>query len=498
MNDETGPEDDIAVPEPWIPPDEYRYGPIPGVPDDVMACIPDKGMIHEYVWWATQCTYACPVYHVGAILPVLTWQLASRGWSLGKRGKQIAIQSFLIGESSSGKSTCLRMAKQFHEDLLSVTSHPYWDRPPLPADTDARTRQIQEENAAKANPWILAAGTAPGLLEQLFDRFNTHTNTTPAILYNEEVAHLLERRKDHAISSVLLELFDALPKVERHLSRYREMAKKGQQPPSIVRAPAVSGLFAGTPISLKDKLDASSFEGGLVSRSLWISGQPDLNRWFLIDHERKAAREFVLARWIDYGHHHLGLEVGANVSRIIEVPIPVKRLCAELLFPSFAQSMRDSDSRLGAVRGRALEHAELVAGVFAWSKGETAVSEADMRAAAHLLRWSIRSVERIARKSILGTGWDQIETVLGVIRSAGEAGIRKAELYSEVKLPKKELDQALDTLLDRTVIIEAKRPHDGPGRPAKVYKLFTSRRSGGEKVIDFAKALKEKRENEVE
>jgi hypothetical protein len=494
MNDETGPKDELAVPEPWIPPAEYQYGPIPGVPSDIAACMPDRGMVHEYVWWATQCTYASPIYHIGAILPVLTWQLASRGWSFGERGKQIALQSFLIGESSSGKSTCLRMAKQFHEDLLSVTSHPYWDRPPLPPDTDARTRQIQEENAERTNPWILAAGTAPGLLEQLFDRFNPHTNTTPAILYNEEVAHLLERKKDYAISSVLLELFDALPKVERHLSRYREMAKKGQQPPSVVRAPAVSGLFAGTPISLKDKLDASAFEGGLVSRSLWISGQPDLDRWFLTDRKRVAARQFVLGRWIDYGHHHLGLEVGANVSRIIDLPMPVKRIGAELLFPAFAQSMRDSDSRLSAVRGRALEHAELIAGVFAWSKGQSAVLEADMRAAAHLLRWSIRSVERIAHKSILGTSWDQIETVLGIIRSAGDAGIRKSALYPEVRLPKKDLDQAIETLLDQGIVVEVIQRHDGPGRPAKVYRLASSRKIQGEKVIDFAKALKRKEE----
>lgn len=498
MEDDTDWTDETAeseaveepIPEPWIPPEikDYRYGPIPGVPDDVMKCMPPMGMLHEYVWWATQTTFANPIYHVGAMLPILAWDLAQRGWSFGSRGKQIALQSFLIGDSSSGKSSALRLAKSFHEDFLARTK-PGWQT--VAPEMDPRTAAIAMENTSRINPWVLAQGTAPGILEQLFDRFNPITNTTPVILYNEEVAHLLERRKDHAIVSVLLELFDKVPKVERHLSRYREMQRKGQQPPNVVRQPAVSGLFAGTPISIKDKLDASSFEGGLVSRSLWFTGAPDPKRWFLVDRERSAVRQFVLERWIHYGHHHHGEEAKRGATgMIVDVPMSVKRLCAEMLFPAFKQSLLAQD-RLTAVRGRALEHAELIAGLYAWSQGRTTVLEADMRAAVCLVTWSIRTVERIARTagSAEDEAWAHAQALLEVVRQAGMNGVRRSQLYTELRLTKATLDRTIETLLDAGSIVEARHQHEGPGRPAKVYRI-PGLRNPSKKVLEFSNRAK--------
>jgi hypothetical protein len=310
------------------------------------------------------------------------------------------------------------------------------------------------------------------------------------ILWLEEVSSLLERKREHAIASILLELFDKVPKVERQLARYREMRRKGQAPPSIVRAPAVSGVFAGTPVSLRDKLDNSSFEGGLVSRSLWVTGDPDPKRWFLLDRDRSVARQIVIDRWIHYGHHHHGLEVGGCPGKVLALPEKVKRICLQELFPSFERALRgDGDQRLRAVRGRALEHAETIAGLYAWSRGSTAVSEADMHAAVALLRWSMRTVSQLS----LDAGdedWRTAQKTLEFIREGGKAGIRRSALYRRLQCGKQAMDQAIALLLDQDAIVERRTKANGPGRPGLVYRLAKLSDDSEQKVVEIDKYRK--------
>jgi hypothetical protein len=486
------------VPPEWIPPETYALGPIPGVPPEVAACFPDTGMVHEYVWWASQCTYTNPIYHVGACLPMLAWDLAYRGWGFSSRGNQIALQTFLIGDSSSGKSTALRLARMFHEEILAKTITG-WPQPPSTAD--ARTKEVASENTARLNPWVLAHGTASGLLEQLFDHFNEPTGTTPVILWHEEVSQLLDKRKDHSIASILLELFDFVPKVERHLSRYRDMVKKGKTAPNIVYKPAISGLFAGTPASLQGVLDRSSFEGGLISRSLWLTGQPDIARWRITDRNRSVARGSIVDRWIHYAHHHHGLEARvalANAPRLLHVPADVKQIAYDALWPAFAQARKLGNGPLAAVHGRALEHAELVGALYAWSRGQTAVSEADMRAAVALLRWSTRTVERMNDSTADDANWIRSQDVLRIIDQAGLVGIKKSDISITLKMTKTVLDPCLDQLLDAGQITEHRHHAGGRGRPATVYRHVRHQAAIGNKVVKLTKLLEKQPEDEPE
>src|SRR5678816_1855542 len=197
------------------------------------------------------------------------------------------------------------------------------------------------------------------------------------------------------------------------------MVKKGKTAPNVIYKPAVSGLFAGTPASLQGVLDRSSFEGGLISRSIWLTGAPDIQRWRISDRNRSAARESIVGRWIHYGHNHHGMEARSSGSKLIYVPADVKQIAYDALWPAFAQARRLGNGPLAAVHGRALEHAELVGALYAWSRGQTAVSEADMRAAVALLKWSTSTVERMNNATSEDSTWRRAQDVLQVIDQAG-------------------------------------------------------------------------------
>lgn len=445
--------DDIAFLSSAKPLDRYAYGPIPGVPDDVMECIPKSGMVHEYVWWASQITYASPIWHVGAILPAIAYELAAQGWSLPGRKSQIALQSFLIGRPATAKSTCLRMARAFHEDMLSTKaqySQGSWD--------------------PGKSPWFQSEGTVAGLLEALYDRFDEDLDITPSILFHEEVSSLLGS-KDFGTIDILMQLFDAQPVVERMLVRYREMAKKGLTPPSRVVKPAIGGVFAGTISAMQNVLTSRHFQGGLVSRSLWLVAEPDVRRFDAVeeDDERLPQRAEVLGRWTQYGPHLFGLRARGDAQFAPFTPA-VKAIIEDNLVARFRSAFSAHDDHIAPTLQRAIQLARLITRLYAMSRGSLQASEEDARAAVALVQWSVRSAELLGGLTSDNEGWRMRTRALELCEQAGEVGIDRRSLYKALHISKGELDQVIASMLDEGIIVERRGRHTN-GRPKAIYTI---------------------------
>lgn len=471
MQEETSPAElESSVPvrkaKKYVPPDEYDVGKIPGIPAETMAMIPPHGQVHEYVWWASQVTYANPIWHLASILPALAYDFAMLGFDFPGRRRQIALQSFLIGRSTAAKSTCLRLAKSFHEDFLLATRPRGWD-------LDSNT------------PWLQAEGTVPGLLEALSDKWDQEQELTPAILYNEEVENLLTT-KDPQVIRTLMQLFDSMPKVERQLAKYRAQAKEGGAPPSCVRRPAVGGVFASTISAMQDTMKARHFEGGLVSRALWFVAEPDLTRYRdIVDFDRRAQREVVQWRWAQYGPHLYGLRARGDGWNVKPFSKEVKAIFDERISKRFLQAWADEEEAIAAQLMRAGMLAQTISCIYALSCGRLEVLPEDAEAAVNLVQFSIDSVSTLAGLTADEAHWRARNKVLEVVRRQPVAvGANRALLYKTLKVNKGELDQIMASMVDEGVLIECQIKSGGRGRPSLNYKFPEAAQLG--KVIEFA------------
>lgn len=414
------------------------------VGDDVLAAMPAEGILRDYVCWAVQETYAPPIFHLASILPAWAWTVTRWGWHLPVRGAQGALQSFLIGPPASAKSTCVRLAIAFHEEFLEE-----WD-------SDERT------------PWLQAEGTVAGLLEHLSDRYEDEVEITPAILFHEEVSSLLDG--GGAVVDIMMQLFDACPKVERQLVRYREARRRGEKPPNCVVRPAVGGVFCATPRSAADTLTERHFDGGLVSRSLWLTGEAAVERYFTAGPAPIARRE-VLRRWT---HHARSLPaLGARGGgKIVRENAVFKGVFDWTLFPRFQQANQAGRESEAATLGRAMGQARTIAGLYALSCGRLEVIEADVRAAVKLVEMSLANTLVLQGRAAESELYRAVERAEALIRRAGAEGLNRTDLNrGHLRLPKALYDQVVAQLEEERGIVAVKRPPTGGsrGRPLTVF-----------------------------
>lgn len=409
------------------------------VPDRVKECMPTEGVIYDYVCWASQETYADPLYHLACILPVAAYQTATRGWGgpweVTGRGKQCAIQSFIIGGPASAKSTCMRKARDFHIEVMQRERNQLWR---------------DEEN-----PWLQAEGTVPGLLEAIHDLYDEELDVSPAIFNHEEVSSLLE--KGGVVVDTLMQLFDTVPRVERHLREYRRMRQEGQRPASEVICPAVSGIFCGTMNSAGATLTARHFEGGLVSRSLWFTGEADLERYFETGPDDEGRRALV-TRWTHLGPSLSGHRLGGGASMVQEA-----QGCKPILqpmFEKFVEAAKDGNDARAAQLQRGLLQARVVAALYALSCSRVLVTPEDVRRAVKLVELSQAAAEVLAGVTADDMIWRFYQKAVDSIRKAGEEGIPRWKLNkNRLKVNAGTMGQVVDLLKEDEDIFVLE--HDG-------------------------------------
>lgn len=436
------------------------------VPDEVKACLPASGVIRDYVCWAVQETYAAPIYHLGAILPIAAYECCTLGWggpwTLPVRGRQAALQSFLIGAPASAKSTCLRMAQQFHLDLLMRSRGSLW------SESD--------------DPWLMAEGSVPGLLEAVHDCWDEDLGVSPAIFFHEEVSSLLNKGGD--VIDILMQLFDHCRSVERHLQKYRTMKKAGEKPPSKVMFPAIGGIFCGTTSSAGRTMTASHFEGGLVSRSLWFTGKPDTERYFSTKPDPQG-RQTLIERWTHHGRRLTGLRLGEDASATVS---ELDGDCQEILQPMF-DAFRTADAAGDEVRASVLQRgmglSRTIAAIYALSRGSRQIRPSDVKAAMKLVEVSQETVEHLQSVTVENKIFRLSQKALERIKRAGKRGITRTTLNRRhLQIDAGTLDQVVALLEESGEVHIGRTRASRRGRPTQLF-LHTDHVDFKDNVIEL-------------
>lgn len=433
----------------------YTPGPIEGLSDEILNCIPPQGPIHRYISWAIKTTDAEPLFHLGSILPCWAHAVCTRGFSIDEDHRMVPkLWSFLVGVPASSKSTAMKRA-------LSLYRRHYTTR----------------------DPFVLAEGSVPGIFEALCDNFDYELDASVGVVYRDEAARLLDTQD--SIADMLCNIIDG-ETVKRHLRGARAANKEspGSVRDTLLR-PSFSGILTTTFSRLREVTKASYLEGGLYSRFLWFVGQPRLVGQSLTWNPHRAEEDDVLASWADWSAWANGLEaLGHN--RVIRVP----PLCVELLRSTlFANLERHgaTDNRLNAARKRGINQAILVAGLYAASQQRDTVNEDDMDRAINLVEFCLQGLERLDPSLAVDEFMQHVDFAFHAIVGAGDFGLNSSKLFAILRRPKNIVDGIVETLIAEGSIRCVERRTGARGRPAMTYVANGPARFAGEPQDDAAR-----------
>ena len=414
--------------------------PIPGVDETLSNCFPTSGLIHRTMHYLVQTGYTSPFHHLAALLPFVANTMALRGWTGVGRGEQIAIQTCLIGPSGAAKSTAIREVMRLDAEVTRAYFGPSY-------------------NPDKHDRWVPCEGTMPGILETLHDMrleswdtpvSSYRLDTTPAILYSEELPVGLLNKQESL--KVLLELFDPVPKVDRRLAKYRQMKKAGQEAPSIVWRPAISAVFATTPASVEAAFEGHHLDGGFAQRIVWAYARGDLERLAVDTPDRTDARRGVVGYWVEALRWHDAMALrGGAAERLLPLTPAVKASLGHTL-EQIREAYSDGDDRMVAMKVRSLNFAQLVAQVFAWSRGSYEVHPDDLERSVNFIAMSHESFANVTNFVDRESSWSRQRALLEAIEKSGKTGLTKSECYKVLRCSKGDLDSTLDALKDRHAV----------------------------------------------
>lgn len=433
----------------------------PNIPEEIARCYPDWGPIHQWMWWASETTHAPPQFLLGAILPCLAYLAARRGYRIGPMARPPSLWTCAVGPSGTAKSTALIRAADFLRDHLHATS------------------AADEEHL----PFVETEGSLPGIFEALAGLYDPERDATLAILYDEEFTRLIDRRE--AVAEILQKMADNRP-VVRQLRQYQQAKAKGQKVHDRLINPVISAMFATTTKALGSVFSERVYEGGLFSRICWVTGQLVAKDIELEENPRETQRRAVLDAWtqwtlyLDGVDHRRWIETDGDMSaaRLIQLPEPVKDALTNELFEPLRAHF-DDDGRLNSLVLRALGQAQVVAGLYAMSRGRLTVHLEDVDEATSWLHYLFTSAQSLDGRVAVSRGYQLQQDVLSAIEAAGADGISKSRLY-RLRLTKQELDEALGALLDREAIEETKlhataQGKKRRGRPTLRYRRVVSK-----------------------
>lgn len=419
----------------------YQAGAaIPWVDLDVQACWPREGVIHAYMWYATGGTWFPPLYHLGAILPSVGYEAARRGYSYapGRTGRAPGLWTVLVGGTGSGKSAAVTMARRLTREWQELTRPANFYRDPY---------QQQE-------------GTVQGLLYELQEEhWIDEYKRTVAILDTDEASRWLEG----ASPELYCQLWDGQT-VTRKL-RGQQANPVGKKKFDTVRNPALSAVMATTHASLEPTLKPQHFTGGLFSRLLWIA-PPVVRPWFKLPPEN-GAYTTALDQWTRWSAWLDAIEAGGG-QKLLEVGEPVEKFLKQSLYEVYTQT---SDELTKAATTRCLTHAYMIAGLYAFSRGDMQIGHGDMAAAVALVEHSMQALMDL--RAI--TGREPLYKVQlrarEVIEAAGQ--MTKAQLYQALGVSKTTLDQVLAALEEANSIVRCAAHTGRRGRPPVVWRSAT-------------------------
>jgi len=255
-----------------------------------------------------------------------------------------------------------------------------------------------------------------------------------------------------------------------------------------MRNAVISATFVTTERSLLDAATAQHMEGGLFSRFDWFNG--DANEVVPKMHHRlrPTERAVVVDLWKDWQGWLDAEELTNDGAKVIEITPACQDYLAETLFVDYQQALKHHDP-LTASYKRGLNHAYIVAGVYAMSCGRQQINPSDMHRAVNLINYCLGNIGRMAPEVGSSPIMRAANRAFETIRAGGAMGAPRSALYRRLQVPKTELELILATLFDEGSIKEVATATGAPGRPATHYVAVGAHRYMGPskegKVIRF-------------
>lgn len=428
----------------------------------VSACIPNNGPLSSYLRWAVKTTDAEHLFHLGAVLPCLSDFATSMGFRVDpERMMHPVLWTFLVGVSASSKTTAMKRAQTHYQRVRSTML-----------------------NGQEVRPFVFAEGSIPGLFEALAGRFDHDSGLSTGIVDRDEAARLLDSR-DGTVADMLCQIIDG-EEVERHLRSLKAERRAGGTVHDRLIQPAFSGRFATTFARIREVTQASYLEGGLYSRMLWFVGSEFHPHPRLEINTYRQEADRVLSEWVDWGRWMLAAQLGPAEERVVGVSEAAVDCLRTTLFEDFVAASR-TDSRLNATRKRALTQAVIVAGLYALTQQRMRIELDDMAQAVNLCTFCLEGLAGLEGSLAVSEQVSAAEKVFTVIQQAGVNGARKSELY-RTRLDKREIDAAVEHLIDAGRIESVSERAQGAGRPATRLRVLDEAQSAsgastGAKVI---------------
>ena len=413
--------------------------PIPRVDDALTNAMPGYGIIHAYMAWVVGTTHAPPLYHLGAILPGLAYEVARRGIQVG--GRLPRVWTCLVGGSAGGKSTAHECAQDFIRD---------WERAILgPAYTD---------------PYLHLDGSMPGVLAASSAYYRDQAGATVCVYETDEMTKILSQLD--SVAETLCKIFDGRT-IVRQLRQFQVAKEAGEKVNDTVRTPAISASFATVPASLERVAQGYHLEGGLFSRVLWFRGKLKPEELQPRRFPRTAARTAALAEWQGWTGWLDGVAALGPV--VVQIPATVYQLFDDELFGQWRERLVNDGDRVNSARLRAIPYAETLAGLFALSRGSLLVDDDDAVRAINLVEQCIVTLQGLDETVAVDVQAKLRARVLETVRKSGPC-IKKT-IYQATGVSKGDLDLALATLEESGLIEKVPRSPGVNGRPPEQYRI---------------------------
>ncbi len=409
--------------------------------------MPSHGLLHSYMAWVVPTTHAPPLYHLGAILPGFCYEVARRGIRIagpGSEGELPRVWTCLVGGSAGGKSTAHNSAQDF-----------------------VREWQTAILGGAYIDPYLHLDGSMPGILAASASYYRESAGATVAVFETDEMTKILAQLD--SVAETLCKVFDGRT-IVRQLRQFQVAKAAGEKVNDTVRAPAISASFATVPASLERVAQGYHLEGGLFSRVLWFRGSLQPSELQPRRTARTSARTAALAEWQGWTGWLDG-QAALGTPLVVQVPATVYQLLDDELFGKWRENLVNDRDRVNSARLRAIPYAETLAGLFALSCGRLVVDDDDAVRAINLVESCVQTLMGIDATVAVDVARKLRERVVAVMRDHGGTCSKKT-LYHLTGAGKMDLDLALATLVDSSVIQRITPLTNGPGRKPESYQLL--------------------------
>lgn len=388
--------------------------------------LPDGCALRKYVEWATAAYGSPPVYHLASILTVAAFELERRGFYLRRvsdGGKfPLTLWFFFVGDSGTGKSTAINAVQDFATDA--------W----------------QEGSQEFPEPWLEPDGSIQGIVVALQSFYERGLNTTPCLMYHHEAAQIFNTRE--SIGEQLCKISDG----RTFQSNYRRNQNRKGEDSNADRVinPRVSLLMASTEAQLAPHFRDHHRSGGLFTRVIWLrptfeKADVQFSQEFRGAASLQAQRGEALVSMVQWFAQLSLLQADSKAFEFTQAAH--EYLERKLFFPFREQFEPGANDNMHGVRMRLVEKSRVLAVLLAATRGSCKVEVEDVTRTVDLIQLLL---EHAKKMSHFGAGeiFRHVLRVEGIIKGAGERGVFRKSIYSQLRVEKRVMDNIFDTLTD--------------------------------------------------